>query len=57
MHALSSRPHVEYDEQFNLIDEMIRDAFRVNVTYDEPEDFDGEELSNEEAQRSCQLLR
>ncbi|KAI5448246.1 hypothetical protein KIW84_015608 [Lathyrus oleraceus] len=57
MHAPSSRSHLEYDEQFNLIDEMVSDAFEVNVTYDKPEDFDGEELSNEEAQRFYQLLK
>ncbi|KAI5412278.1 hypothetical protein KIW84_057080 [Lathyrus oleraceus] len=35
---------------------MVGDALGVNVTYDEPEDFDGEELLNEEAQRFYQLL-
>ncbi|CAK8573538.1 unnamed protein product [Lathyrus sativus] len=35
---------------------MVGDAFGVNVTYDEPEDFDGEEFPNEEAQIFCQLL-
>lgn len=48
---------MEYDEQFNLIDEMVGDAFQVNVTYDEPEDFDGEELPNEEAHKVYQLLK
>ena len=57
LHASSSRSHREYDEQFNIIDEMVRDAFEVNVTYDKPKDFDGEELSNEEAQRFYQLLK
>lgn len=38
---------MEYDEQFNLIDEMVGDAFGVNLTYDELEDFDGEEFPNE----------
>ncbi|CAL5186153.1 unnamed protein product [Lathyrus oleraceus] len=57
MHASSNRSRMEYDEKFNLIDEMVGDAFRVNVTYDVPEDFDGEELSNKEAQRFYQLLK
>ncbi|CAK8534900.1 unnamed protein product [Lathyrus sativus] len=56
-HASSSRSHMEFDKKFNLIDEMVGNAFRVNVTYDEPQDFDGEELSNEEAQRLYQLLK
>jgi hypothetical protein len=47
---------MEYEENFNLIGEMVEDAFGVNVTYDEPGDFDGEELPNEEAQRFYQLL-
>ena len=55
-HASSSRPIMEYEENFNLIGEMVEDAFGVNVTYDEPGDFDGEELPNEEAQRFYQLL-
>ena len=55
-HASSSRPPMEHGENFNLINEMVGDAFGVNVTYDEPEDFDGEELPNEEAQRFYQLL-
>lgn len=48
---------MKYDEQFNLIDEMVGGAFGVNMTYNEPEDFDGEKLSNEEAQRFYQLLK
>ncbi|CAK8564377.1 unnamed protein product [Lathyrus sativus] len=56
-HASSSRSHMEFDEQFNLIDEMVGNAFGVNVTYDEPQDFDGEEFPNEEAQRFYQLLK
>jgi hypothetical protein len=32
---------MEHGENFNLISEMVGDAFGVNVTYDEPEDFDG----------------
>lgn len=48
---------MEYDEQFNLIDEMVGNAFGVNVTYDELGDFDGEEFPNEEAQRFYQLLK
>ncbi|CAK8564730.1 unnamed protein product [Lathyrus sativus] len=55
--ASSSRSHMEFDEQFNLIYEMVGNAFGVNVTYDEPQDFDGEELPNEEAQRFYQLLK
>ncbi|KAI5395526.1 hypothetical protein KIW84_061905 [Lathyrus oleraceus] len=53
MHTSSSQSHMEYDEQFNLIDEMVGDAFGVNVTFDEPEDFDVEE----EAQRFYQFLK
>ncbi|CAK8543573.1 unnamed protein product [Lathyrus sativus] len=56
-HASNSRSHMESDEQFNLIDKMVGNAFGVNVTYDEPQDFDGEEFSNEEAQRFYQLLK
>ncbi|XP_050916638.1 uncharacterized protein LOC127131768 [Lathyrus oleraceus] len=47
---------MEYVENFNLISEMVGDALGVNVTYDEPEDFDGEGLPNEKAQRFYQLL-
>ncbi|XP_058767341.1 uncharacterized protein LOC131641034 [Vicia villosa] len=47
---------MEYEENFNLICDMVEDAFGVNVTYDEPEDFGGEELPNEEAQKFYQLL-
>ncbi|KAI5412579.1 hypothetical protein KIW84_057298 [Lathyrus oleraceus] len=47
-YASSSRSHMEYDEQFNMIDEMVGDAFGVNVTYDEPGDFYGEEFPNDE---------
>ncbi|KAI5401340.1 hypothetical protein KIW84_065985 [Lathyrus oleraceus] len=46
--ASSSRSHMKYDKQFNLIDDMVGGAFGVNVTDDELEDFDGEEISNEE---------
>ena len=42
---------MEYVENFNMISEMVGNAFWVNVTYDEPGDFDGEELSNEETRR------
>ncbi|CAK8532116.1 unnamed protein product [Lathyrus sativus] len=56
-HASSIRSHMEFDEKFNLIDEMVGNAFGVNVTYDEPQDFDGEELPNEEVQRFYQLLK
>lgn len=31
----STRPHMKYEEQFNLIDDMIGNVFRVNGTYDE----------------------
>src|ERR1043165_7077579 len=55
-HASSSRPLMEYEENFNLIGEMVEEAFGVNVTYDKPRDFDREELPNEEAQRFYQLL-
>lgn len=55
-HASSSRPPMEYVENFNLIGEMVDDALGVNVTYYEPGDFDGEELPNEEAQIFYQLL-
>ncbi|CAL5188079.1 unnamed protein product [Lathyrus oleraceus] len=57
MHVASSRSHMEYDEQFNLIDDMVGHAFGVNVTYDEPGDFDGEELLNEETRRFYQLFK
>ena len=40
---------MEYEENFNMVGEMVEDAFGVNMTYDEPRDFDGEELPNEEA--------
>ncbi|CAK8537010.1 unnamed protein product [Lathyrus sativus] len=56
-HVSSSRSHMEFEEQFNLIDDMVGNAFGVNVIYDEPQDFDGEELPNEEAQRFYQLLK
>ena len=36
---------------------MVSDAFGVNVAYDEPEDFDAEELPNENAQKFYQLLK
>ena len=36
---------------------MVSDALGVNVGYDEPEDFDAEELPNEKAQRFYQLLK
>ncbi|CAK8534646.1 unnamed protein product [Lathyrus sativus] len=54
--ASSSRSPMEYEKKFYLTSEMVGDAFSVNMTYDEPEDFDGEGLSNEEAQRFYQLL-
>ncbi|CAK8573456.1 unnamed protein product [Lathyrus sativus] len=44
--ASSSRSHMEFEENFNLIDDMVCNAFGVNVTYDEPQDIDGEKLSN-----------
>lgn len=44
-------------KQFNQINKMVGNTFGVNVTYDEPQDFDGEELPNEEAQRFYQLLK
>ena len=56
-HASSSRSHMEHREEFSLISDMVGDAFGVNVTYDEPQDFDQEELPNEEAQKFYQLLQ
>ncbi|CAK8578090.1 unnamed protein product [Lathyrus sativus] len=56
IYASSSRSPMEHGEKFNLIGEKVGDAFGVNVTYDELEDFDGKELPNEEAQRFYQLL-
>ncbi|KAI5409628.1 hypothetical protein KIW84_055168 [Lathyrus oleraceus] len=56
-HASSSRSHMEHREEFSLISDMLGDAFGVNVTYDEPQDFDQEELPNEEAQKFYQLLQ
>ena len=32
---------MEYEENFNLIGDMVEDAFGVNVTYDEPGDLTG----------------
>ncbi|CAK8534319.1 unnamed protein product [Lathyrus sativus] len=55
-HASSSQSLMEHRENFNLISQLVGDAFGVNVSYDEPEDFDGEELSNEEAQIFYRLL-
>ncbi|CAK8542000.1 unnamed protein product [Lathyrus sativus] len=57
MHASSSRTHMEYDGQFNLIGEMVGDAFGVIATYDESEDFEGEKLPNEETQNFHHLLK
>ncbi|CAK8534293.1 unnamed protein product [Lathyrus sativus] len=37
-HASSSQSLMEHRENFNLISEMVGDAFGVNVTYDEPEE-------------------
>ncbi|KAI5412414.1 hypothetical protein KIW84_057184 [Lathyrus oleraceus] len=48
---------MKYEEQFNLVDDMVGDTFEVYVTYDEPQDFDGEQFSNEEAQNCYQLLK
>jgi hypothetical protein len=48
---------MEHREEFSLISDMVGDAFGVNVTYDEPQDFDQEELPNEEAQKFYQLLK
>lgn len=47
---------MEYVENSNLIGEMVDDALGVNVIYDEPEDFNGEELPKEQTQRFYQLL-
>ncbi|CAK8576488.1 unnamed protein product [Lathyrus sativus] len=49
MHASSSRSPMEHGENFNMISEMMGDNFGVNLTCDKLADFDGEELSNEEA--------
>lgn len=48
---------MQYKEQFNLIDEMVSDAFEVNVAYDELQSFDEEELLNEKVQKLYQLLK
>ncbi|CAK8539964.1 unnamed protein product [Lathyrus sativus] len=56
MHASSSRSPMEHGENFDLISEMVDDAFGVNATYDKPVNFYREELLNEEAQRFYQLL-
>ncbi|CAK8561169.1 unnamed protein product [Lathyrus sativus] len=55
--ASSSQPQLQDQGKFNLIDDMIGDALGVNVTYDEPQDFDADELPNEEAQNFYQLLK
>ncbi|CAK8537135.1 unnamed protein product [Lathyrus sativus] len=56
MHASRSQSPMKHRENFNLISVMVGDAFGVNMTYDKPEDFDGEEFPNEEAQIFYQLL-
>lgn len=38
---------MQYEEQFNVKDEIIGDIFGVNLAYDELQDFDTEDLSNE----------
>ncbi|KAI5411002.1 hypothetical protein KIW84_056239 [Lathyrus oleraceus] len=48
---------MEYEEQIHMIDDMVGDAFGVNVAYEEPQDFDGGELSNEEAQIFYHLMK
>ncbi|CAK8576088.1 unnamed protein product [Lathyrus sativus] len=53
----SSRSQMEYEEQFNLHDDMIGDALGVNMAYNEQQDSDGEELPNEKAQNFYQLLK
>ena len=35
---------MEYENNFNLIGEMVEDAFGVNVTYDQSEDLTGKSL-------------
>ncbi|XP_058764423.1 uncharacterized protein LOC131637872 [Vicia villosa] len=47
-----SQSQMQNQEQFNLVEDMVSDAFRVNVAYDEPQDFDAEELPNEKAQKN-----
>lgn len=49
--ASSSQPHFQYQEQFNLIDDMVGDALGVNMAYYEPQDFDADELPNEKVQK------
>ncbi|KAI5408577.1 hypothetical protein KIW84_054425 [Lathyrus oleraceus] len=41
----------------NVVEAKEGDALWVNVTYDEPQDFDANELPNEKAQKFCQLLK
>lgn len=55
--ASRSQSHMKYLEQFNLVDDMVGDALGVIVTYDEPQDFDAEELPNEKTQKFYQLLK
>ena len=49
--------HMQCQEQFNLVEDMVSDALGVNVAYDEPQDFDVEEIPNEKPQKSYQLLK
>lgn len=55
--ASRSQSHTKHHEKFNLVDDMISDSIGVNVTYDEPQDFDAEELSNEKALKFYQMLK
>ncbi|CAK8573023.1 unnamed protein product [Lathyrus sativus] len=43
--------------QTHVGDDMVGDALGLNVTYDEPQDFDVDKLPNEEAQKFYQLLK
>lgn len=47
--ASRSQTHMQYQEQFNLVDDMVGDALGVNLAYDEPQDFDAKELPYEKA--------
>lgn len=40
----SSQLYMKYEENFNIIDDMVSDAFGINMSYDEFQDFDAEEL-------------
>lgn len=56
-HALRSQSYIKYKIQFNIIEDMVSDAFVVNVFFGEPQDFDIKEFLNEKAQTFYQLLK